>query len=220
MACNESVIHRHHLLIYELLSLYRRTYISVSGCTQGPHKSPHYVTLSMIINTVRFHEFFNGRQLYSKSRMTSGSDFLLDSPSATWLQCFHLFILFHVFFSAWHNPAISKVHGVSDRSKEMTRQRLDERRAKWNEDVHRAMVLIQYLCVIWDYSGSEDSHCCQIKKERERKKIQGSDTNFIQDKRRRWWQQSWGQRFVDVIWSLQTDSDTEWVWHRRTSMQQ
>lgn len=62
---------------------------------------------------------------------------------------------------------------------------------------------IQYLCVIWDYSGSEDSHGCQIKK------TQGSHTNRKWDERRKWWKKSRRRGFVDVIWALQTDSNTE-----------
>lgn len=138
------------------------------GCTLSPHRSLHVVTLPMIINTVcSFSWIF---QWQTSLLQIPGSDFLFDSRSVTWLRCFIYF------FCSLNNSTISKVCGVGEEN-----DRTEIRRYAERNEMKMHPRPIQYLCVIWDYSGSEDSHGWQIKK------TQGWRTNRVWDERRKWW---------------------------------
>lgn len=163
------------------------------GCTLSPHRSLHVVTLPMIINHVcSFSWIF---QWQTALLQISGSDFLLDSRSVTWLRCF-----IYLFCSL---TQFNNFKGPRGRRRQQGDDKTEIRRYAERNEMKTHPRLIQYLCVIWDYSGSADSHGCQIKK------TQGSHTNRIWDERRKWWKKSRGHRFADVIWALQTDSKVE-----------
>lgn len=145
----------------------------------------------LLIRFVQFHEFFNGRQLYFKSR---GQIF-------SWQPlCNSTAVFFYLFSSL---TQFNNFKGPRGRRRQQGNDKTEIRRYAERNEMKTHPRQIQYLCVIWDYSGSEDSHGCQIKK------TQGSHTNRKWDERRKWWKKSRRRRFVDVIRALQTDSNTE-----------
>lgn len=164
------------------------------GCTLSPQRSLHVVTLPMIINTVCSISWIF--QWQTALLQIPGSDFLLDSRSVTWLLCFFL----NLFSSL---TQFNNFRGPRGRRRQQGNDKTEIRRYAERNEMKTPPRQIQYLCVIWDYSGSEDSHGCQIKK------TQGSHTNRKWDERRKWWKKSRRRGFVDVIWALQTDSNTE-----------
>lgn len=201
-----TAIHRHHLLRYKWLPVYKRTYINTLGCTQGPRKSLNYVARPITITVSSFPRIFQWQAALLQIQNDTRSEFLLDSCSVTCLQCFIYFFILQL-------DTIQNFRGPRGRRSQQGNNKTEIRQYAERNEMKLCTRLIQYLCVIWDYSGTEDSHGYQIKK---RKKTQCSDTNLIWDKRRKWWKNH-GDRDLWTWFDVMMHSNMEW-W-RATSVQ-